>query len=418
MTIELRPLGVQCNLQCQYCYQNPQRDSGNIRSRYDLEKMKSKTKKEGSSFSLFGGEPLMVPEDDLENLWAWGLENFGKNGIQTNGTLINASHVRMFKKYKVHVGISVDGPGSLNDVRWSGSLAATRAATEKTHAAIEWLCRERIPPSLIVTLHRNNATADKLPVMHDWFRHLSKLGITHVRLHLLEIDHDGVGKKYALTDDENVDALSSFADLEKELPKLHTDLFEDCRNLLLGQDNKATCTWTACDPYTTRAVHGIEGNGQSSNCGRTNKDGIDFTKASSEGFERYLALYHTPQEDGGCSGCRFFLMCKGQCPGTSIDGDWRNRTAQCAVWMRLFERFEEEYLDQGVVPLSISPKRRQVEQVVLDHWTSGQLCHINKALELVDAQRVERKRVDDSCGACRFRRPRAWARQGDASRRP
>ncbi len=28
MSVELRPLGVQCNIQCQYCYQNPQRDAG------------------------------------------------------------------------------------------------------------------------------------------------------------------------------------------------------------------------------------------------------------------------------------------------------------------------------------------------------------------------------------------------------
>ena len=27
MSIELRPLGVACNLACHYCYQNPQRDA-------------------------------------------------------------------------------------------------------------------------------------------------------------------------------------------------------------------------------------------------------------------------------------------------------------------------------------------------------------------------------------------------------
>ena len=41
----------------------------------------------------------------------------------------------------------------------------------------------------------------------------------------------------------------------------------------------------------TGAVRGVEGNGQTSNCGRTNKDGIDFTKANTAGYERYLALY-------------------------------------------------------------------------------------------------------------------------------
>ena len=188
MSIEVRPLGVKCNIQCQYCYQNPQRDAGNIPNTFDLPKMKAALERAGSHFTIFGGEPLLVPEHVLEELWAFGLERFGTNGIQTNGTLINDRHIALFKKYKVIVGISVDGPDDLNDVRWAGSVELTREATAKTHAAIERLVREGLTPSLIVTLHRNNATADKLPRMRDWFRYLDTLGITSVRLHDLEIE--------------------------------------------------------------------------------------------------------------------------------------------------------------------------------------------------------------------------------------
>ena len=39
----------------------------------------------------------------------------------------------------------------------------------------------------ILTLHRNNATPDKLPRMRDWFRYLDMLGITSARLHDLDI---------------------------------------------------------------------------------------------------------------------------------------------------------------------------------------------------------------------------------------
>ena len=74
MTVELRPLGVRCNIQCQYCYQNPQRDAGHLARSYDIELMKAAIQAEGGPFALFGGEPLLVPERDLESLWAWGLE--------------------------------------------------------------------------------------------------------------------------------------------------------------------------------------------------------------------------------------------------------------------------------------------------------------------------------------------------------
>jgi uncharacterized protein len=259
----------------------------------------------------------------------------------------------------------------LNDVRWGGSLSKTRSATERTHAAIERLCAAGMQPSLIVTLHRNNATPDKLPLMHDWFRRLEKLGVRSARLHILEVEHESVRGKYALSARENIEALLSFAELERELPFLKFDLFRDVENLLLGRDGEAACVWRACDAYTTEAVRGIEGNGQASNCGRTNKDGVDFNKAATPGFERYLALYHTPQEYGGCRGCRFFLMCKGQCPGTAIGGDWRNRTEHCDVWKTLFERVERDLVSSGAAPLSLLAIRPALEAAMLEAWAAG-----------------------------------------------
>ena len=52
MTVELRPLGVNCNLQCQYCYQHPQRDAGNVSKRYDMERMKAGILAEGGAVQL------------------------------------------------------------------------------------------------------------------------------------------------------------------------------------------------------------------------------------------------------------------------------------------------------------------------------------------------------------------------------
>jgi len=381
MSVELRPLGVRCNIACQYCYQNPQRDAGNLARQYDLEAMKRAILEEGGPFTLFGGEPLLIPEVDLEDLFAWGLAQFGRNRIQTNGTLINENHIRIFKQYQVSVGISVDGPGALNDVRWTGSLGETRAATARTEAAIARLCQEGIPPSIIVTLHRNNATADKLPLLHDWFRRLDRMGIRTARLHVLESENHLIREKYALSPEDNLRALMSFAALEPELRSLQLDIFREMEDLLQGRDDQSSCVWRACDPYTTTAVRGVEGFGQKSNCGRTNKDGIDFVKADEPGYERYLALYHTPQEYGGCQGCRFFLMCKGQCPGNSIDGDWRNRTEHCGTWMELFTSAEQRLIEQGIAPLSVRPERLAVEQAMLQAWAHGGNPRIRHLLE-------------------------------------
>jgi uncharacterized protein len=372
MTVEVRPLGVGCNLNCQYCYQQPQRDARNIAKSYDLEKIKAAVSAEGASFSLFGGEPLLVPKEDLEALFAWGHAKFGRNAIQTNGSLIDDDHLRMFRAFNVHVGVSIDGPGELNDVRWAGTLEKTRVATARTEAAIERLCLEGLQPSIILTLHANNCRNNNLARLLDWTRYLDALGVRSMRLHLLEVESSWVRDKYALTTAENIDALRRFHALQTELHTLRLDLFDDMKSMLLGDDQKTTCVWNACDPYTTRAVRGIEGQGHRSNCGRTNKDGIDFIKASSEGFERYLALYRTPQDHGGCEGCRFFLMCKGHCPGTAIGNDWRNRTEHCETWKTLFIELEQELIDAGEAPLSCSEERVQIERAVLAGWDLGQ----------------------------------------------
>jgi uncharacterized protein len=377
MGVELRPLGIACNLQCQYCYQNPQRDAGNIHRTYDVGLMKEAVERQGGPFTMFGGEPLLVPAADLRELWAWGLERYGQNSIQTNGVLITDEHVQMFKQYKVDVGISFDGPGELNDARWMGTLERTRDATRKTEEAIALLCREGIPPSLILTLHRTNVLGERLRRLQDWLLEIEAIGVTRTRLHILEVDDEQVRAKYALTVEENVETFLSMLDFEARLTSLCFDLFSEMRQLLLGEDERTSCVWNACDTYTTRAVRGVEGMGRASNCGRTNKDGIDFVKSDREGLERYLALYHTPQEYGGCRGCRFFLMCKGQCPGTAIDGDWRNRSEHCEVWKRLFSRLEEDLAAAGHHPLSTSPERERLERRFIELWSAGEIATIS-----------------------------------------
>jgi uncharacterized protein len=228
-----------------------------------------------------------------------------------------------------------------------------------------------------------------LPLMNDWFSSLNEMGVASVRLHVLEIEGVAIQQKYALSAQENIDALLNFARLESSLSGMRFDIFSDIERLLLAQDERVTCVWRACDPYTTVAVQGVEGYGQRSNCGRTNKDGIDVPKADAPGYERYIALYHTPQEYGGCRDCRFFLQCKGQCPGTALESDWRNRTEHCEVWKTLFRTVEERLLERGAFPLSALPERKTVEAVMLHEWAAARNPSLQSALAGVRAARKE-----------------------------
>ena len=150
-----------------------------------------------------------------------------------------------------------------------------------------------------------------------------------------------------------------FAALEPQLRALRSSLLGYPQMLLVRTTNDVRLECLRPVQYAGSPGHRRARTAQQLR--QDDKDGIDFVKAGREGFERYLALYHAPQDAGGCHGCRFFLMCKGQCPGGSINGDWRNRSSKCDLWMALFPRFEAELIAKGRTPLSISPHRRGLE---------------------------------------------------------
>ena len=111
-------------------------------TRYDLDAMIATLDRLAEPFSLFGGEIMLTRRSDLERLMQLGFDRHGGVGMQTNGKLIEERDIELFRKYRVRIGISIDGPGPLNDARWAGSLPATRRATARIEAAIETLCRE------------------------------------------------------------------------------------------------------------------------------------------------------------------------------------------------------------------------------------------------------------------------------------
>jgi radical SAM protein with 4Fe4S-binding SPASM domain len=382
MTIEVTPLNQLCNIGCTYCYQQPLRDAGLPKAEYDLEKIKAAILAKNSPFTLFGGEPLLLPLPDLEELFALGHEKWKVNDIQTNASLITDAHISLFKKYGVRVCVSIDGPDELNDARRAGNLERTRETTARSISNFERLLSEGLSNSMIITLHRLNASQERLPRLLDWIRSLTALGLRYARLHPLEVDSKSA-ELLSLSEEDALSAMLAFRELSIETG-LALSEWQDIVALLRGQDSNVTCIWNACDPWTTGAVQAIDGQGTLKNCGRTNKSGVDWVKAPVVGRQRQLVLYATPFEDGGCSGCRFFVACKGSCPGHAIDGDWRNRPRECGFWFRMFETVEKEMMRLGDLPVSKHPKLKEVELAMLREWEEGRQPSVRDGLRLLE----------------------------------
>ena len=397
MTVEVMPVGTRCPLACRMCFQNTIRKAGNQSGgKYDLDAMKKGLEAENYHFTLFGGEALLMPVEDLEELWRWGLEKFGSNGIQTSGSCVTEKHFELFEKYKVSVGISMEGPGELNDIRWAGSIEKTREASKRSEGVLRRLLEEGRSPSLITTLSQSNASREKLPRLLQWFRELGELGLKGVNLHLLEVDDPKVRNQWALTPEQNAVALLACGDLAAELDMEFRPL-SDFTGLLLGDDGRSNCTWNACDPYTTRAVAGIGPDGGRVNCSRSAKAGVDMPKADTELLVRPIALFHTAQAAGGCAGCRFWFACKGSCPGEAIDGDWRNKSEHCEALKILFGATEARLRRVGLKPISSDhPRRRKVEARLLDAFRAHQTMRVCEALK--DKPKPAKKAADGTHG--------------------
>jgi len=380
MSVEINPVGTHCGMGCAYCYQLPVRQgSKNARPpRVDHAAVQVAVRSANPGaygFSLFGGEPLLASLEDLEKLWAFGLQEYGHNGVQTAGADITEAHYELFKRYKVHAGFSIDGPGDLNGARRYGTPEQTRRATARSVAWLERCLTDGVPCSLIVTLHRLNAAAAGLPELIEWFRALDERGLRNARLHVLEQDGPG-GAALALTSAETVDALWALHGLETGLQQLHFDVFRDMHAKLRDPEASASCVWNWCDPWTTPAVHGINADGSRSLCQRVHKDGKTWQPMDGAPTRlRQVVLWNTPQDRGGCQGCRFFLQCGGQCPGTAIDGDWRKRSVDCPTWFELFQRLEAEMVGRGEAPASLRPELETRIAARLAAWQGGDVPH-------------------------------------------
>ena len=146
------------------------------------------------------------------------------------------------------------------------------------------------------------------------------------------------------------------------------------KKLLEADDEDATCIWQGCDPQNTQAVNGIGPEGERYMCERVHKEGVNWSEAPKGGaLIRQLSLAETDFDDGGCKGCRFFLLCKGNCPGTAIDGDWRNRSRDCGLWYALFSRLEMEMRLKAKVPITDRPPKElaRMKAVMMRAWEMG-----------------------------------------------
>jgi len=145
-------LTTRCNLGCAYCYR-PANEAA-VMTREVLRRALDVAAAGGVPFhiQLAGGEPALVPE-----LIEYAGATVGREGwpatiaLQTNGTLIDASLVRVCQRHRIKVGLSIDGPPWLQE--------RLRGAAQQTFRGLALLDEAGLPVNVTSVLTSANQEA-------------------------------------------------------------------------------------------------------------------------------------------------------------------------------------------------------------------------------------------------------------------
>ena len=323
-----KPAGSVCNLQCRYCYYlkkenlyrkgKPFRMPGDILEQYIVQHINA-SEAPVVGFAWHGGEPTVLGVDYFRKIVA--LQRMHqpvgrqiRNGIQTNGTLLDEDWCHFLAAEGFGVGLSLDGPKELHDLyRVSKKQEPTHEQAMRGYALLQ---KHRIPFDILCVVHDQN-------VRHptEVYRFFKQIGTRYLGfLPLVEFQPDG-----RAVSDRTVPA-EAFGDflctifnewLSQDIGRVKVQIFEEAIGTAFGQDH-ALCIFRktcgdipviehngdvfACDHFVdmehrlgnireTSLVEMLDGTSQRA-FGQAKLDGLPFV----------------------CKNCEVLAMCNGGCP--------------------------------------------------------------------------------------------------------
>jgi uncharacterized protein len=338
-TILLYPL-LKCPVGCAYCFQNKNIPS----NEYNREVMISKLRlilKENIEKKLFipnlvlhGGEVLSLPIEDFEFFIKSIFDINGSPSLQTSLSILSQEHIRIFKQYKVNLGISIDGPAELNRLRGPRDEQKNKIYQSNLIENINWLRQEKISFGAISVLTKINAAPDKIDRLIEWGTMNSPTGRYNPMF--VPNENDEL-KQYELAPLELKHAFLKLAQAHFQNPKgFIPTVVSEVKGLLLGEGNQCCC-FSRCDYLTTQCTT-IMGDGNLSRCDRCFESGYNYAPLElTHSYSRSDILKQTE-----CFGCRYWEICGGQCPSEGTGGDPRRKSKFCEAWYALYEIVEKQ----------------------------------------------------------------------------
>jgi uncharacterized protein len=323
-----KPGGSICNLGCRYCYYLKKKNlygkgvsfhmTDDILEQYIIQHIDA-SDAPVINFSWHGGEPTILGLDYFRKVVALQHRHRPsgrkiRNGIQTNGTLLDGDWCRFLAAEGFGVGLSLDGPKELHDVyRVSNKQKPTHEQVMRGCALLQ---KHRIPFDILCVVHDQN-------VRHptEVYRFFKQIGTRYLGfLPLVEPQSDGHGVSERTVPAEAFgDFLCTIFDewLSRDIGHVNVQIFEEAIGTAFGQDHGLCIFRKTCGDIPV-----IEHNGDFFSCdhfvdvkhrlGNIRETPlVDLLESPSQKAFGQAKLDELPSN---CKACEVLEMCNGGCP--------------------------------------------------------------------------------------------------------
>lgn len=169
-------LTTRCNLRCGYCYMRGGEAAGEDMTADTLERVFKRFGTDDlEEVQLAGGEPSLVPERVEHAARLARSVGVERIGLQTNGVELDEPLLKIIRRYRIGIGISLDGPPRIHD--------ALRGEAERTLQTLDRLECLRIPVGITAVVSRHNvATLPEFALLLGRYRCVRSLGLDVLRV--------------------------------------------------------------------------------------------------------------------------------------------------------------------------------------------------------------------------------------------
>jgi uncharacterized protein len=318
-----KPAGGDCNLACGYCYYLDKGGRGAmdeaLLESYIAQHIAA-SPDEIIRFSWHGGEPTLLGLAFFRKVVSLQRKHVRtgrriSNGLQTNGTLLDADWARFLAEEKFSVGLSLDGPRELHDLRRKNRSG--RPSFKEALRGYDVLRRRGVQTDILCVVGAHNAARPE--IVYRFFRSIDAPYVTFLPLvHRRPGTADEVDPGSVASDAWGEFLCAVFDEwVEKDIGRIKIQIFEEAARVAFGQEHSLCIFRPVCgdilvlerDGAVYACDHFVDEAHRLGDLSRTPLlDLIESPALRVFGLGKRDALPRI------CRECEVLDMCRGECP--------------------------------------------------------------------------------------------------------